>query len=59
MMLGAYNTLMCSRMAEGDDATIISVKAGYIFPNGLQPVVHYEMMVRFHLENVYTDHKVS
>ena len=33
-----------TRMAAGDDATIMSVKAGYIFPNNLQPLVHYEKL---------------
>lgn len=33
-----------TRMAAGDDATIITAKAGYIFPFGLQPVVHYEKL---------------
>ena len=38
------NGINFTRMAPGDDADIISVKAGYIFPNNLQPVVHYEKL---------------
>ena len=38
------NGINFTRMAPGDDADIISVKAGYIFSNNLQPVVHYEKL---------------
>lgn len=38
------NDIGFTNMLAGDDATIISAKAGYILPMGLQPVVHYEKL---------------
>ncbi|MFH1675070.1 MAG: selenite/tellurite reduction operon porin ExtI [Pseudomonadota bacterium] len=38
----AAGTTTYTNFTEGDDATIISAKAGYILPNNLQLVGHYE-----------------
>lgn len=38
------NEINFTRMEPGFDATIASAKAGYFFPVGLQPVVHWEKL---------------
>jgi hypothetical protein len=46
------NGINYTRMAPGEDATIISVKAGFLFPAQIQPFVHYE---KLNMENGNAD----